>query len=244
MVEQVIETKDLNSGYGKLQILFDIDIELNKGELVTIIGPNGSGKSTLIKTIIGLVPAWSGTVMINQNINITGMKPYEIVTSGIPINYVPQVANVFPTLSVEENLKLGALPRDNDPESMIQEDLDRMFGIFPVLQERIDQKAALLSGGEKQMLALARALMSNPEIILLDEPSAALAPILADQIFEKILELKKLGLSIILVEQRATRALKISDRGYVLVSGQVAISGAAKMLIDNEKVGELYLGKR
>jgi ABC-type branched-subunit amino acid transport system ATPase component len=234
----------LNSGYGKLQILFDIEIELNKGELVTIIGPNGSGKSTLIKTIIGLVPTWSGHTVINGEYNVTGMKPYEIVTSGIPINYVPQVSNVFPTLSVWENLHLGALPRMDSGQEVILSDMERMFDIFPILQERIEQKAALLSGGERQMLALARALMSNPEIILLDEPSAALAPVLADQIFEKILELKEIGISIILVEQRATRALKISDRGYVLVSGQVAFKGPAKELIGNEKVGELYLGKR
>lgn len=211
---------------------------------MTIIGPNGSGKSTLIKTIIGLVPTWSGQTLINGTFDITNMKPYEIVTSGVPINYVPQVANVFPTLSVDENLLLGALPRMGDGEDAIEADMKRMFKIFPVLEERSYQKAALLSGGERQMLALARALMSNPEIILLDEPSAALAPVLADQIFEKIIELKDLGISIILVEQRATRALKISDRGYVLVSGHVAFQGSAKELIGNEKIGELYLGKR
>ncbi|RMG33648.1 MAG: ABC transporter ATP-binding protein [Methanobacteriota archaeon] len=244
MVQKVIETQNLISGYGKLQIINGVDIVLNKGELVTIIGPNGSGKSTLIKTIIGLVPAWSGRILINEQIDITGKKPYDIISEGVPINYVPQVNNVFPTLSIEENLLLGALPRRKDGKEAVYKDMEEIFRIFPRLKERRSQKAALLSGGERQMLALGRALMSNPEIILLDEPTAALAPVLADEIFEKILQLKALGLSILLVEQRATRALKISDRGYVLVSGEVAFSGTAKELIGNEKIGELYLGKR
>lgn len=239
-----MRTVNIESGYGKLQIIFGIDVLLNKGELVTIIGPNGSGKSTLIKTIMGLVQPWSGEVIVNNEHNIAGMKPYEIVTGGVPINYVPQVANVFPTLSIEENLRLGSLPRRKDDPEVIRQDLDRIFDLFPILNERLQQKAALLSGGERQMLALARALMANPDILLLDEPSAALAPVLADEIFEKIIQLKDLGISIILVEQRATRALKISDRGYVLVSGEVAYTGSAKELIDNEKIGELYLGKR
>jgi len=242
MVQQVIKTENLESGYGKLQILFGIDIELNKGELVTIIGPNGSGKSTLIKTIIGLVKPWSGRVIINGETDIAGMKPFDVVRSGIPINYVPQVSNVFPTLTIKENLHLGALPRKN--KDNVAEDLRQIYTLFPRLEERQLQRAALLSGGERQMLALARALMSNPEILILDEPTAALAPILADEIFLKILELKALGLSILLVEQRATRALKISDRGYVLVSGNLAYQGKASDLVGNEKVGELYLGKR
>ncbi|MGA0276479.1 MAG: ABC transporter ATP-binding protein [Candidatus Kariarchaeum pelagius] len=243
-MSKVVEVNNINSGYGKLQIIFDISVELKKGELVTIIGPNGSGKSTLIKTIMGLVPTWSGDVIINEKINISGMKPYEVVTSNIPINYVPQINNVFPTLTVLENLKLGALPRKNIDENILIDDLDRVYNLFPRLNERYEQKAALLSGGERQMLALGRALMANPDILLLDEPTAALAPVLADEIFSKIIELKKLGISIFLVEQRATRALKISDRGYVLVSGQVAYEGAAKDLIGNERIGELYLGKR
>jgi len=244
LLSKVVEVNNINSGYGKLQIIFDISVELKKGELVTIIGPNGSGKSTLIKTIMGLVPTWSGDVIINEKINISGMKPYEVVTSNIPINYVPQINNVFPTLTVLENLKLGALPRKNIDENILMDDLDRVYNLFPRLNERYEQKAALLSGGERQMLALGRALMANPDILLLDEPTAALAPVLADEIFSKIIELKKLGISIFLVEQRATRALKISDRGYVLVSGQVAYEGAAKDLIGNERIGELYLGKR
>ena len=244
LLSKVVEVNNINSGYGKLQIIFDISVELKKGELVTIIGPNGSGKSTLIKTIMGLVPTWSGDVIINEKINISGMKPYEVVTNNIPINYVPQVNNVFPTLTVLENLKLGALPRKNIDENILIDDLDKVYNLFPRLYERYEQKAALLSGGERQMLALGRALMANPDILLLDEPTAALAPVLADEIFSKIIELKKLGISIFLVEQRATRALKISDRGYVLVSGQVAYEGAAKDLIGNERIGELYLGKR
>ena len=240
--QKVVETKNLQSGYGKLQILFGIDFVLEGGELVTIIGPNGSGKSTFIKTVIGLVPAWGGSVTINDSIDITHMKPYQIVRSGTPINYVPQVNNVFPSLTIKENLKLGSLTRQT--KNPIEEDLEQIYDLFPRLKERLQQKAALLSGGEKQMLALARALMSKPQILLLDEPTAALAPSLADEIFTKILELKDLGISIILVEQRATRALKISDRGYVFVTGRVGYQGTAEELIGNEKVGELYLGKR
>ncbi|MHA2100588.1 MAG: ABC transporter ATP-binding protein [Candidatus Kariarchaeaceae archaeon] len=242
MSKTIVKTNNLESGYGKLQILFGIDVELKKGELVTIIGPNGSGKSTLIKTIMGLVKPWSGEVIIGGDTNIAGLKPYEIVKKGVPINYVPQVSNVFPTLSVKENLKLGSLPRKS--KDTVEEDLVQIYKLFPRLEERLNQKAALLSGGERQMLALGRALMSNPDIILLDEPTAALAPVLADEIFTKILEMKALGISILLVEQRATRALKISDRGYVLVSGQVAFQGKASDLVGNEKIGELYLGKR
>ncbi len=243
-LEKVIETRNLNSGYGKLQILFDINIELRKGELVTIIGPNGSGKSTLIKTIIGLVKPWEGDVIINDTYNVAGLKPFEIVDNGIPVNYVPQVANVFPTLTVLENLKLGALPRSDSTKEDIQNDLTKIYELFPRLEERLSQRAALLSGGERQMLALGRALMSRPEILILDEPTAALAPVLADEIFAKIIELRDMGISILLVEQRATRALKISDRGYVLVSGHLAFQGKASELIGNKKVGELYLGKR
>ncbi len=173
------------------------------------------------------------------------MRPYQIVTSNYPINYVPQVANVFPTLSIRENLKLGSLPRQKTAtREEIQKDLENIYQIFPRLKERLNQKAALLSGGERQMLALARALMAAPDIILLDEPTAALAPVLADEIFAKIRELQELGLSILLVEQRATRALKISDYGYVFVSGEIGYEGPAKELIGNKKVGELYLGKK
>jgi ABC-type branched-subunit amino acid transport system ATPase component len=242
LAETVIETRSLASGYGKLQILFGIDIILKEGELVTIIGPNGSGKSTFIKSVIGLVPPWSGEVIINNKTDVVGMKPYEIVKSGILINYVPQVNNVFPTLSVKENLHLGSLPLKN--KDSVPDDLKQTYELFPKLKERMNQKAALLSGGERQMLALGRALMAKPKILLLDEPTAALAPVLADEIFSKILELKDLGISILLVEQRATRALNISDRGYVFVTGKIAYEGPAKDLVGNTKVAELYLGKR
>ena len=244
MLKTVLRTKGVTSGYGKLQIINGIDIELKKGELVTIIGPNGCGKSTLIKTIMGLIPAWEGEILINESINIAGMKPSQIVKGKIPINYVPQVSNVFPTLSVQENLKIGSLPRDKSSKEKIQSDLNEIFEIFPRLKERLNQKAALLSGGERQMLALSRALMSSPEILLLDEPTAALAPVLADEIFEKILELNQRGLSILLVEQRATRALSISNRAYVLVTGEIAYTGTGQALLDDAKVGELYLGKK
>jgi len=195
--------------------------------------------------VIGLVPAWSGRILLNEENDIAGMKPYQIVTSNYPINYVPQVANVFPTLSIKENLRLGSLPRSKiASREEIKKDLENIFEIFPRLKERLQQKAGLLSGGERQMLALARALMAAPDIILLDEPTAALAPVLADEIFAKIKELQDLGLSILLVEQRATRALNISDYGYVFVSGEIGYKGPASELVGNKKVGELYLGKK
>ncbi len=249
MAETILKATDVVSGYGKLEILHGINVEVKEGELVTIIGPNGSGKSTFVKTIIGLVPCWSGNISIadpkeNQNFNVTSLKPYQIVTSGIPLSYVPQVSNVFPTLTVEENLKIGGFVKRKDPSYNFKKKVEEIYDIFPRLKSRTGQSAALLSGGERQMLALGKALMSEPKILLLDEPSAALAPVLADVIFHEIQTLMKLGLSILLVEQRATRALQISDRAYVFVSGEVAHSDKAENILHNPKIGEMFLGKR
>ena len=244
--EIVIEARDVESGYGKLQIIWGISLKLRKGELVTIIGPNGSGKSTMIKTIIGLIPAWNGRISVSdaeRTHNVTRMRPYQILKKGIPINYVPQVNNVFPTLSVRENLLLAGKIINLDHDKL-QQTMGSILDIFPRLEERIRMKAALLSGGERQMLALGRALMSEPKILLLDEPTAALAPNLADEIFERIQAMRKeLGLSILLVEQRAIRALRISDRGYVFVSGRLAFQGAAEEILEHEELSSLYLGK-
>lgn len=242
MAQQVLRAEGIKSGYGLLQVINGIDLHVDAGELVTIIGPNGSGKSTFIKTLIGLVTMFSGEVHI-RDINVSHLKPHEIIHLGIPIGYVPQLENVFPSLTIEENLKMGAFVKKWDEE--FHKKLDEMYKLFPILQERLTQKASLLSGGERQMLALARALMPSPEILILDEPTAALAPNTSEELLQLIISLKKnLGISILLVEQRARRSLELSDRAYVLVTGKVAASGKASELLEEDKIQKLYLGAR
>ena len=251
MSEAVLRANNIVSGYGKLQVINGIDIHVDVGELVTIIGPNGSGKSTLIKTLIGLVKMFNGHVKIKDKergwLDIQTkkkqMKPDEIIREGIPLGYVPQLDNVFPSLTVEENLKMGLFVRKWD--SHYQKRLRTIFESFPILEERINQKAILLSGGERQMLALARALMPAPKLLILDEPTAALAPNLAEEILQLIVSLKKTaGISILLIEQRAKRSLELSDRGYVLVTGRIAAKGPAKGILAEDKIRKLYLGVR
>jgi ABC-type branched-subunit amino acid transport system ATPase component len=251
MSEPVLRAKNIVSGYGKLQVINGVDIHVDESELVTIIGPNGSGKSTLIRTLIGLVKIFDGQVTIMDKelgwIEIQTrkeqMKPHEIISKGIPMGYVPQLANVFPSLTIEENLKMGLFVRKWDDYYM--ERSQEMFKLFPVLKERLNQKASLLSGGERQMLALARALMPAPKLLILDEPTAALAPNLAEEMLQLIVSLKKTaGISILLVEQRAKRSLELSDRGYVLVTGKIAAKGPARELLSEDKIRKLYLGAR
>ena len=251
MTETVLCAKNIVSGYGKLQVINNVDIHVDEGELVTIIGPNGSGKSTLIKTLIGLVEMFEGHVKIRDNergwidiqIKNKQMKPDEIIREGIPLGYVPQLANVFSNLTIEENLKMGFFVKKWD--YYYQKRSQEMFELFPILEERINQKASLLSGGERQMLALARALMPDPKLLILDEPTAALAPNLAEEILQSIVSMKKnTGISILLVEQRAKRSLELSDRGYVLVTGKIAAEGPAKELLSEDKIQKLYLGVR
>lgn len=247
--ENILRVENIVSGYGKLQIINGVDIYVNKGELVTIIGPNGSGKSTLIKTIIGLVDIYDGYVKIMEDngwLDIQTkkkqMRPDEIIRRGIPLGYVPQLANVFHSLTVEENLKIGLISRKWDDYNEISQ---KMFKFFPILKERIHQKASLLSGGERQMLALARALMPAPKLLILDEPTAALAPNLAEEMLQLILNLRETaGVSILLVEQRAKRSLELSDRGYIMVTGKIVAEGSAKELLAEDKIRKLYLGVR
>ena len=242
MSQTVLRGEKIYSGYGKLQVINGIDIHIDEGELVTIIGPNGSGKSTLIRTLIGLVSLFNGHVYM-RNKEVSRMKPYEIIEAGIPLGYVPQLSNVFPSLTIEENLKMGLYVKKWD--DYYQERTEVMFKLFPILGERIKQKASLLSGGERQMLALARALMPSPEVLILDEPTAALAPNLAEDMLQLIVSLKKkLKISILLVEQRAKRSMELSDRGYVLVTGEIAAEGPANELLAEDKIKKLYLGVR
>ena len=242
MTQTILRAENIVSGYGKLQVINGVDIHVDKGELVTIIGPNGSGKSTLIKTCIGLVKMFDGRVFISDK-EVSHMKPDQIIRAGIPLGYVPQLANTFPSLTIEENLKMGLFVRKWD--QYYKERIQHVFGLFPILEERFHQKASLLSGGERQMLALARGLMPSPEILILDEPTAALAPNIAEEMLQLIVSVKKsAGVSILLVEQRARRSMEVSDRGYVLVTGRIAAEGPAKELLAEDRIRKLYLGMR
>lgn len=234
--EYLVEVKNVHAGYIKdVDILQGINFFVSPGELVTVIGPNGAGKSTLAKTIFGLLTPHTGTITF-KNENIVGLKSNQIVNKGI--SYVPQIANVFPSLTVEENLEMGAFVR-NVPLKPLK---DQIFTMFPRLGDRRGQRAGTLSGGERQMLAMGKALMLQPSLLLLDEPSAALSPILVTQVFEQIKQINQTGTAIILVEQNARKALEMADRGYVLESGRDAISGLGQELLHDPQVGQLYLG--
>ena len=232
-----MECNAIAAGYVKgLNILQGIDLVVSKGEVVSIIGPNGAGKSTLLKAIMGLINISAGRFYI-EGIEKTNLPTHKIVNEGL--GYVPQVANVFPSLTIEENLDMGAWSlTQNRKESIL-----KIFEDFPLLADRKKEKAGNLSGGQRQILALARALVTSPEILLLDEPSAGLSPMAIDDVFKTIKEINKNGVSILLVEQNAKRALKFSDRGYVLDQGRNAYQGKGTDLLDDPRVVDLYLGK-
>jgi neutral amino acid transport system ATP-binding protein len=235
-IEPILELQNVHAGYIKdVDILQGVNFRVEPGELVVVIGPNGAGKSTLAKTVFGLLTPHTGSIVFKGK-NIAGLKSNEIVKHGMC--YVPQIANVFPSLSIEENLEMGAFVRDV-PLAPLK---DKIYGMFPKLRDRRRQRAGTLSGGERQMLAMGKALMLEPNLLLLDEPSAALSPILVNQVFEQIKEVNKTGTAIVLVEQNAKKALEMADRGYVLVSGRDAISGPGRELLNDPEVGELYLG--
>jgi ABC-type branched-subunit amino acid transport system ATPase component len=231
----VLETEELVAGYvPEVDILNGVSIQVAEGEIVTVIGPNGAGKSTLIKTVFGLLKPRRGRVVFRGD-DLGGDKPHTITRKGL--SYVPQLDNVFPSLTVEENLEMGSLDRSTTGERIA-----RMYDLFPRLGERRTQTAGTMSGGERQMVAMARALMPDPQVLLLDEPSAGLAPAFVDAIFQKVVEVNRQGVTIVMVEQNARRALAMSDRGYVLDVGKNRFEGAGKDLLDDPKVVELYLG--
>jgi neutral amino acid transport system ATP-binding protein len=231
----ILETDQLVAGYiPEADILNGASIKVREGEIVTIVGPNGAGKSTLIKTIFGLLTPRSGKILFHGE-DISGEKPHVITHRGL--SYVPQLDNVFKSLTVEENLEMGSLDR-----SRTGEQIERMYTLFPRLGERRSQDAGTMSGGERQMVAMARALMPDPQVLLLDEPSAGLAPAFVDAIFEKTEEINRAGVTILMVEQNARRALGMSDRGYVLDLGTDRFEGPGKDLLNDPKVAELYLG--
>ena len=236
MVDHILEVNDVYAGYLQdLDILQGINFRIAPGELVAVIGPNGAGKSTLAKAIFGLLTPNRGTIIFKGE-NIAGLKSDRIVSKGMC--YVPQISNVFASLSVEENLEMGAFIRSGSLKAL----KDSIYNMFPRLAQRRKQAAGTLSGGERQMLAMGRALMLDPDLLLLDEPSAALSPILVNGVFEQIKAIQEMGKAIVLVEQNAKKALMMSDRGYVLENGCDRFEGRGQDLLNDPKVGELYLG--
>lgn len=233
----LLQVNKVVAGYGETEILHGVSITVEQGEIVTIIGPNGSGKSTLLKTVLGLTRLKRGQITFNGD-DITCMPPERIVRKGIC--YVPQSSNVFPSLTVHENLEMGAFIRKDDYSHR----LDEIYSLFPTLTERRRERAGRLSGGQRQMLALARALMLDPILLLLDEPSAGLAPNLVTLVLEKVVKINSTGVAILLVEQNAREALKLSSRGYILASGQNQLEDRGKDLLNNPEVARLYLGAR
>ncbi len=231
----ILEAEGVSSGYGEVEIVHEVDLLLEEGELMTIVGPNGAGKSTLLKTLFGLLKPMAGVVRYQED-DITGWDPRRLVTMGI--SYVPQLDNVFPRLTVKENLEMGAYIRRDDFSARTEEVLD----MFPNLRERVDVKARKLSGGERQMLALGKTLMLDPLVMLIDEPSAGLAPVLVDAILTKIQEINERGTSIIVVEQNARKALTMADVGIVMDLGRKRFEDPGPVLLENPEVGQAYLG--
>ena len=235
----MLEIKDLHVSYGGIKALRGINIEVPDGKIVTLIGANGAGKSTLLRTISGLVKAESGSILLDGK-DITGQQINKICAEGIALS--PEGRHVFADLTVMENLRIGAYLRNDKKE--IEKDLEWVFKLFPRLKERSWQYAGTLSGGEQQMLAVGRALMSKPKILMLDEPSLGLAPLIVQQIFNIIREINHSGVTVLLIEQNANMALKTADLAYVIETGEIVLSGTGKQVLENPTVREAYLGKK
>jgi branched-chain amino acid transport system ATP-binding protein len=238
VAEPVLRVEDVHTFYGSIEALKGISLDVHDGEIVTLIGANGAGKSTTLRSINGLNHPRSGKIFF-QGTDITSMPPHQVVKSGI--SQSPEGRKLFPRMTVIENLEMGAFQRAD--RAGIREDMDRVFSLFPRLAERKSQKAGTMSGGEQQMLAIGRALMARPKLLLLDEPSMGLAPILVEKIFEIVKEINQQGTPILLVEQNALMALDTADRGYVLETGKIALADDAKALRQNEQVRKTYLGE-
>jgi branched-chain amino acid transport system ATP-binding protein len=233
--DSLLAVRGLDAGYGDLQILADVDLDVGRGEYITVVGPNGAGKSTVMKSVFGLATHMGGTVTFDDE-DITGLAPESVIRKGI--GYVPQDDNVFSSMSVIENLEMGAYILDEVPQAA----LDEVFKRFPILEERQSQRAGTLSGGQRQMLAMGRALMLDPELLLLDEPSAGLAPDLVDEMFDRIDEINDAGTAVLMVEQNAKEALRRCDRGYVLVNGQNRYEDEGEVLLNDPEVRQQFLG--
>jgi ABC-type branched-subunit amino acid transport system ATPase component len=233
--EPVVEVSGVDSGYGEVQVLDDCSLHLGPEEIVCLIGPNGAGKSTVLKTVFGMLTPWDGTVTYHGD-DIGGMAPEDIVRIGI--GYVPQTDNVFGSLTIDENLRMGGVARKGGLDEVI----GRLYDRFPLLDDKREAKARTLSGGQRQVLAFARALVMEPDVLLIDEPSAGLAPNTAQEVFGHVQAVNDLDTAILMVEQNAKEGLAISDRGYVLDQGTVRFEDRADQLLDNDEVGRLYLG--
>jgi len=233
----ILEFKNVDTYYGNIQVLYDINLQIYRGELVCLLGGNASGKSTTLKTILGVCKVKKGEVKLNGE-RIDSKPTKQIIAKGVAI--VPENRRIFPRMTVLENLELGAYLRSDHEE--VKKDIEKVFELFPRLKERINQAGITLSGGEQQMLAMARALLSNPDVLLMDEPSMGLSPLLVDQQFELIQKVNRQGTTIFMVEQNANMALSIANRGYVLQTGSIVLSDTAENLLGNEMMQEAYLG--
>jgi branched-chain amino acid transport system ATP-binding protein len=233
----MLEVENLNSGYGMVQILWDVSFKINEKEIVSIIGPNGAGKTTLVKTIIGLLPSKSGTIRFKDE-NIEKLAPYEIVKRGVVM--IPEGREIFPRMTVDENLRLGAYTiKDRNQVAKMK---DNVYDIFPVLKKKEKVLAQTMSGGEQQMLVIGRSLMSNPKLLILDEPSLGLAPIIVEKVLDTLERINEDGVTILLVEQNIRDSLGVANRAYVLEEGKIIIEGEGRELLNNSHIKEVYLG--
>lgn len=232
----ILVAEGVTSGYGEVPVVEDVSIHVGQDEIVTIIGPNGAGKSTVLKALFGFLPVWQGRVSLAGD-DVTGLAPELLVCRGIA--FVPQTENIFPSLTIRENLTMGGITRADG----VEERISWVFELFPVLAERPRERAGRLSGGQRQTLAIARALMLEPRILLLDEPSASLSPKMVETVLANVVEINRRGTAVLMVEQRARQALAISDRGYVLANGRNRLEGPALDLLASDEVRRLYLGE-
>ena len=238
MTNILLKVTGLKVSYGGIQAVKGVDFEVREGELVSLIGSNGAGKTTTMKAITGILPINAGDIEYRGQ-SIRGQGPWDLVKQGLAM--VPEGRGVFTRMSILENLQMGAFVRED--AATIEDDIDKVFGIFPRLQERAKQLAGTLSGGEQQMLAMGRALMSRPQVLLMDEPSMGLSPLMVEKIFEVVRDVSAQGVTVLLVEQNASRALSIADRGYVMDSGLITMAGDAKQLLKDPRVRAAYLGE-